>query len=246
MSQAAWATRVRHGPTHEGPPQGSEVHLWTARLDRDEESSSSWILDDDERARAGRYRFDRDRRRFLVRRTFVRQVLSGYLDSAPERLRFRTTASGRPELETPGWLSFNTSHSNGLAVLAVARGGSVGVDIESDRPISDAMELARGLFAAREIELLRRTRATARSETFLTLWTRKESVVKAIGDGLTIPLDGFDVAWASRGVVGHPTDPGGQMPYSVVDVRLAAGHFAAVTLGGMHVETRLMTPAAAG
>ncbi len=150
-------------------------------------------LDTTERARAGRYRFQRDRDRFIARRTFLRRVLSGYLGVPPASIRYRGPGQGRPALDPPSPISFSTSHSEGLAVVAIGRDRLVGIDIELARPIPDALDLAHTLFARREADHLRSTPIDDRSRAFLRLWTRKEAYAKALGVGLSLPFDALDV-----------------------------------------------------
>ena len=113
------------------------------------------MLDEAERAQVGRFRFDRDRVRFVLRRAFARRVLARYLGVHPAAVGIRTSPLGRPELDPSCGLAFNTSHSDGMAVVAVAHGQRVGVDIERVREIDGALDIAEGLFEAREVEWLR-------------------------------------------------------------------------------------------
>ncbi len=182
-----------------GRPDGDRaavdaVQVWSERLDAPAPRGDAveW-LDDDERARAGRFRFERDRRRFVARRAFLRAVLAGALDIAPADIRYRTSGTTRPELEAVYDLSFSTSHSGDLAVVAVSRERIVGVDIGVVRPIPDAQDLAAAFFTAREHEVLEATPIEGRSTAFLRLWTRKEAYAKAVGLGMTLPFQDFEV-----------------------------------------------------
>lgn len=170
------------------------VDVWSERVDGDADLDQAQAdLDEDERRRAGRFLFERDRRRFAGRRAFLRRVLAGYLGIDPAAIRYRTTALGRPELRPACGITFSTSHADGLAVVAVARERPVGIDLERVRPVPDALDIAHGLFTRREYEDLESLPAAARSEGFLRLWTRKEAYVKAIGAGMSMPFHGFDV-----------------------------------------------------
>jgi 4'-phosphopantetheinyl transferase len=170
------------------------VDLWSARVDEQERIGELLgELDDDEQARASRFRFERDRARFVARRAFLRTVLAGHLGVPSATIRYRTSAGGRPELAPWRGIAFSTSHADGLAVVAVAREGLVGVDVERVRPIPGAAELARQFFTRSEHEYVASVPEAARSEAFLGLWTRKESYVKALGVGMSMPFDRFDV-----------------------------------------------------
>ncbi len=175
------------------PALSDGVHVWSDRVGEQDHDEAFGLLDADERARAARFRFAGHRARFVARRAFLRRVLAGYLAVTPRTIRYRTTGTGRPELDPPSSLNFSTSHSEGLAVVAVAGQHLVGVDIERVRPIWDGIDIARALFARREYEHLRATPDEERSVAFLRLWTRKEACVKALGLGLSVPLDTVDV-----------------------------------------------------
>lgn len=111
-------------------------------------------------------------------------------------LRFITTAYGKPSLieaDNPQAVRFNMSHSGERALVAVTSGREVGVDIEEEKPISDLIDLARRFFAPGEVAELISLPDAARSAAFFRCWTRKEAVVKAVGEGLSYPLDGFEV-----------------------------------------------------
>jgi len=151
-------------------------------------------LDPGERARAARFRFERDRRRFVARRLFLRRALAEHLGVDPAGIRYRTSTHGKPELDlVDAPVAFSTSHAGDLAIVAVVAGGEVGVDIERIRPMRDALDIARKFFTADEVEHLQWLSGAGRSTAFLRLWTRKEAYVKLLGRGLSIPLDDFDV-----------------------------------------------------
>lgn len=177
-------------PPLEHPPLGSdEIHLWRAALDppADDVAALARTLAPDERERAGRFVFGRDGRRFVVGRGLLRTVVGRYLDMAPADLRFRYGANGKPELGvTPDGLPlrFNVSHSQGLVVIAVARSGQLGVDVERVRPLANLAQLSKRICSAREQALLGALPANEQHPTLLRWWTQKEAYVKACGDGL--------------------------------------------------------------
>jgi 4'-phosphopantetheinyl transferase len=168
-------------------PGEDEVHLWIFRLDPG--PTDGELLAPCERARAERFHFQRDRDRFIAGRGRLRRILGAYLQQSPNLLQFCYGASGKPAVAGP--LSFNLSHSGEFAALAVARFG-LGVDIECVRPIEEAV--AERFFAADEVARLRRLPETQQTEAFFACWTRKEAYVKALGDGLSLPLDCFSVS----------------------------------------------------
>jgi medium-chain acyl-[acyl-carrier-protein] hydrolase len=190
---AAWQ------PTSSPPRLGEgEVHVWRVPLDQPEEYPARLrpLLSADEEARAGRFRFPRDRARFIVGRGLLRVLLGRYLSSPPERLRFAYGACGKPILaEGPaaGGLCFNVAHSDGLALIGVTRGREVGVDLERLRPDLAMERLATNCFSAQELQDLRAVPREMRTQAFFHCWTRKEAYLKATGTGLSAALDRFDV-----------------------------------------------------
>jgi 4'-phosphopantetheinyl transferase len=174
-----------------------EVHVWRATLSRadDEVEALRALLSEDEADRAGRFHFQRDRTRFTVARATLRQILGSYLSLPPQLLRFEYNEFGKPTLSDAP-LSFNLSHAGDVALYAVARGREVGVDIEAVREGVGCEELAARFFSRGEAETLLALPPEARTRAFFDCWTRKEAYVKALGSGLSQPLDGFDVSLA--------------------------------------------------
>ncbi len=181
-------------------PGLKEVHLWAAGLKppagRVEDLRR--LLTATEIARADRFRFDRHRRRFIVRRGGLRLLLAEYLGRAPARLRFEEGEKGKPFVlqegsEPAARLHFNLSDSKDLAVYAFTRGAELGVDVEMLRPMPDAQGIAEHFFSAEEQDRLRRVLPEHKARAFFNCWTRKEAYIKAIGEGLSEPLDRFSV-----------------------------------------------------
>lgn len=208
------------------PSQREAVQLWLEWVDTAPEPGGIAILDDEERARAARFRFERDGRRFVARRSFLRRVLAGYTGAAPASLRYRRSNFGKPELMDADGLAFSTSHAAGLAIVAVTTHGDVGVDIERLRRIPDGLNIARRFFTGAELEHLRSIPTSMRPDAFLRLWTRKEAYVKAVGRGLSMPLRDFDVLERADGGVVHSGDAGGQPAIRLWPVEVPAGYVA--------------------
>ena len=179
------------------PPRA--VHVWRIDLDAAVPAGLALApsLPDDERRRAERFRFPRDRERFLAGRAALRGILGGYLDRPPQDIALGRGPSGKPLLLGPvGGLEFNLAHAEGCALLALTRGRRVGVDVEGLRLGESGMDVARRFFAPAEVARLRATAEDARPLTFVRCWTRKEAYVKARGDGLSLPLQQFQVPLA--------------------------------------------------
>lgn len=155
------------------------------------------ILSASERMRAARFLRAMDRDRFIVGRARLRQLLAARLGLRPDSIEFSYGSHGKPalaaSLATSG-LHFNLSHSEGLAVYAFAAGHEVGVDVEAVRPLPDADAIAARFFSPSEVEAYLSLAASDRPLGFFNCWTRKEAFIKAIGEGLSHPLDRFDVS----------------------------------------------------
>jgi 4'-phosphopantetheinyl transferase len=181
--------------------RGDEVHVWRARLDGPSARTRELLsaLSPDERERAWRFHFTKDRDHFVVARGLLRSILGLYLGREPGQLRFGYGPHGKPYLigeNDQDGLRFNLSHSHGLALLVVARARQVGVDVERVRPDIAGDGIAERFFSPQEVARLRALPAALQAEAFFNCWTRKEAYIKARGEGLSLPLDQFDVSLA--------------------------------------------------
>jgi 4'-phosphopantetheinyl transferase len=176
------------------PLREGEAHVWTVALDDDYWTSFGPALSADEEGRAQRYYFEHDRQRFTVARTALRRLLGAYLQVTPASLSFQYSLQGKPGLSSRySELTFNISHSEDFAILAFRRGGEIGVDIEKVRTDVETDKLAERFFSASERSAIRALPAELRLDAFYRCWTSKESLLKAWGTGLTLPLHSFDV-----------------------------------------------------
>ncbi len=181
----------------------AELHVWQISLDQPAERVAEFrsLLATDEQARADRFHFERDRRRYIVARGGLRSIISRYLDVPPEKLAFGYGPQGKPYLSRSNSsrpLQFNLAHSHELALYAFTRTCAVGIDIEYvQRRVTDIDQLAERFFSANERALYRALPIAARREAFFRCWTRKEAFIKAIGEGLSHPLDRFDVTFTA-------------------------------------------------
>jgi 4'-phosphopantetheinyl transferase len=243
-----------HATTWNTPPHdlvltATAVHLWridlaglVAQAERLAET-----LAPDELARAARFRFARDRLRFIAGRAALRAILARYLGVAPREVAFVYGAHGKPAL-TPGpplpsqrgrgpggeaQIQFNVAHSAELALVAVARGRAVGVDVEMLRPLPELAPMIDKVCTPRERVALRALPDAERPAAFFNLWTRKEAVLKARGDGLGMALDRVEVA------LGEPArllrldgDPQAAQRWSLRALAPAPGYVAALAVEG--------------
>jgi len=174
-----------------------EVHVWRAALDQpvDLLQRLRTTLAAEEIERANRFYFDRHRNHFLAGRGFLRSVLARYLQVPAESLEFAYGPFGKPVLNDTR-LRFNMSHSNEVALLAITEDRELGVDVEHIRVNFATEEIARRFFSPVEVETFNRLAKHEQVAAFFRCWTRKEAYIKAIGRGLSQPLDGFDVTLA--------------------------------------------------
>jgi 4'-phosphopantetheinyl transferase len=175
----------------------NEVHVWRARLD----VPWSWAFDEalslPDRARADRFRFESDRRRFCLGRGSLRLILGRYLKIRPGRLQLDTNEFGKPFLadqRASQGLRFNLTHSHQLALIAITRHREVGIDLEYRRPDFVTDEVANHFFSQNEAAQLRALPAEFKTEAFFKCWTRKEAYIKARGEGIACSLNEFDVS----------------------------------------------------
>ena len=190
------------------PPNYGEVHIWQAPLDLYQlDLDPSDFLSPDEKERMGRFRFGTDRNNFLFCRSMLRLLLASYLGTSPADPRFAYSAHGKPSLSVPADnLQFNLSHSHGYVLFGFTRGRRIGVDVEHVRRDLNVEEIATRFFStAEQIEI---EQSSDKYEAFFHCWTRKEAFVKARGEGLSLPLDSFDVqVWQEEEEVSLTTRP---------------------------------------
>jgi 4'-phosphopantetheinyl transferase len=160
------------------------------------------FLSRDEVERAGRFQFDAGRSQFVLTRGWLRVVLSRALGAAPEQLLFSYGARGKPALAgeyRDAALSFNVSHSGHFALIGLATGRPVGVDIEQLRATPDFESIATEYFSSTERRAIFGFPEIDRLRAFFRCWTRKEAFMKATGAGMEIALDGFSVSLEDDG-----------------------------------------------
>jgi len=228
-----------------------EARVWRAWLDRPpQEVDLFWrTLSADERTRAERYRLNRDRARFVVGHGLLRAIVAHYLDQDPSAVTFRYGPHGKPMLgdDAPSAPRFNVSHAGGLALFALCQGRDIGVDVEHARIIPDEElgRLAALSFSQHELARFALLPAHLKQDAFYACWTRKEAVVKALGYGLSAPLDRFDVSFAP----GEPArvlrmDIDGVKPmtsrWTLAGLTPAPGYVGAIAVSalGMHLVCR--------
>jgi 4'-phosphopantetheinyl transferase len=173
-----------------------EIHVWTAYLSSswpEEVISDSLVPEELEKARS--FRFPKARQDYLVAHYIMRHILSEYVALRANQLHFRLGKFGKPFLVNSGNRFipyFNLSHSGSLLVVALSRDRRIGIDVEKIRGLEDLAEIARANFTERECAYIMERQGKERESAFFRCWTRKESYIKALGKGLSIPLTDFD------------------------------------------------------
>ena len=215
-----------------------EVHVWNAHLDLPNARAEQLtpVLSEDERGRAGRFHFAKDRAHFIYTRGVLRALLGHYLNVPPANVTFRYGRTGKPEL-SPEFrdtsLQFNLSHSHGQLLFAIARHCAIGVDIEMIRPDTDIESIAERFFSFAETEQLRAVNGLGKRTAFFNGWTRKEAYLKARGEGIGEGLDQFAVSL----IPGKPArllfdrrDPDAVSRWSIHDLATSSGFAAALVV----------------
>jgi 4'-phosphopantetheinyl transferase len=211
--------------------------VWAAWLDVTCERVVGFrsTLSSQERERAARFASERDRGRFVAARGFLREILAACLRTEPQSVEFTYSAKGKPSLGgafAGSGLQFNLTHSGGLAVIAVARHGIIGVDVEQIRPVPDLSALIGRFFSASECAHIKRLPEEDQVMGFFKIWTRKEAWLKATGEGLTDLLKSIEVLGSAGEVklCGGPQDGLKGMRLCLHDLAPAPGYIGALAV----------------
>jgi len=216
------------------------IHVWLASLNQNPSLVGRFqdTLSIDERLRANQFYFRRDRERFVVSRGVLRVILGRYLDKAPETLAFNYSFYGKPFLVSETGveeIGFNISHSFGTALFAVTNRREIGVDLELVREGLEIEQIAERYFSRRENLALCALPAELRKRAFFNCWTRKEAYIKARGEGLSLPLNKFDVSLSPGelpALLGTQPYSDEALRWSIGELTLASGHVAAFAVEG--------------
>jgi len=195
-------------------PAPAQVRLWMVALDAMPPAAGIASLSDTERTRAHRFAFEHLKRRYFASHVALRDTLAECTGVAAADQRFTEGPFGKPALANLP-CAFNMSHSDDVALIAVAPKGEIGVDVEVLRPVSDAIALAKHNFTPTEHQQVLGAPPEQRDLVFLRIWTRKEACLKAVGSGFSIAADCFEAgAEAAPRRVTMPT-PGGMVTMHV-------------------------------
>jgi 4'-phosphopantetheinyl transferase len=223
-----------------------ELHVWGINLANSAGNldSHAYHLSVEERERAGRFHFDRDRKRFILSHGSLREILGNYLDLPAEVIVFGLGEHGKPNLDpvpNNGGTRFNLSHSGDLVLIAVARYGEVGVDVEKIRLDIELERLAKRFFSADEAEDLMALESDLRLPAFFRCWTRKEAYIKAHGRGLSIPLSQFRVSLEPEvppALLANWDDPQETSRWFLHDIDLGEEYLGALAVEGKQKQIR--------
>ena len=214
-----------------------DVHVWRFSLDPNAQElrRSVALLNPEEQCRMERFKRPIHGRRFAAGRGVLRQILGAYLACPPESPEFRYGPNGKPAVQLDGApppLEFNLSHSREHALLALTRGRPVGVDIERIEARPAAQRIARRFFAPQEYEQLQHRHGDGATDMFYQLWTAKESLLKAVGAGLSLPLNRcrFDVDPIPYGLEIDAVPELLDYPWTVWPIEVAKGYVAAAAV----------------
>lgn len=215
-------------------PSG-EIHVWRASLEPSGARfrALSGLLASDEHERANAFLYRRDRERFVIARGILRIVLSLYLARDPAGLRFRYAVHGKPALADDERVAFNLSHSREVLLVAVKGSGEIGVDVEGVRADLEIEKIAAEFFSPAEAAMLRALAPNERPLAFATCWTRKEAVLKASGDGLSVSVDRFTASGGLPDAAGFVAfRPGGGRQWTLRALTPAPRFVGAVAAAG--------------
>jgi 4'-phosphopantetheinyl transferase len=221
---SAWAACPRSLTLDE-----KDVHVWRIhlRFERARIFALTTALHSDEWERANQFRHEKDRFEFVAARAVLKDILSRYLGRDARSLRICYARNGKPKL-ADGTLHFNLSHSHGVAAIIVSRNLEVGVDVERIQPRLVAEENARSFMSENELATFRSLTGEQRVDFFFRLWTRKESFLKACGEGHRIPAERVPCLDAAQKL----TQSGRQQSCTVSDFCPAAGYTGAIAVFG--------------
>lgn len=220
------------------PLGAADVDVWSADVGAFAryETPLATLLDRAELERARRFRFARDRTRFIIAHGLVRLLLAAHLETSPERLRFTVGPRGKPALDADrrATLDFSLSHTSDRTLIALAW-RPVGVDVEHRSEELALDEIATRVFSPSERHALAAFDQPARTTAFFATWTRKEAYIKALGEGVNHGLDTFDVSVDPDEpalLLDDRTDPSAPGCWSLADLAVSACCAAAVAASG--------------
>lgn len=220
--------------------------VWYADLGAHNERLPEYrsLLGSEEIQRADKFHFEKDRARFIVSHGILRLLLSDYLKVSPAGIAYHYSAYGKPTL--PAQIAFNMSHSGerGIFAFTIPASDRIGVDIEQARPIDDAEKIVQRFFSPAEVAEFRALPTDESTACFYRAWTRKEAFIKALGDGLSYPLQAFDVsikAAEPARLLRVRSDPHAVEKWTLADVSREPDYIAALAVENRNVTINMLS-----
>ena len=221
-----------------------EAHVWRADLEIDERVQSSLLnlLSPDEKRRALKFRFAKDSRNFIATRGILRSLIGKYLEIKPAEVCFQYNQFGKPGITNNNPLQFNISHSQNMALFAFSKKHNVGVDVEFLNPNIQVKDIAINFFSRNEIRKLLSLPDQQKPLGFFNCWTRKEAFIKAVGAGLSFPLDKFEVSMEPdkpAKLLATDWDPNAASKWSIYSISLGSNFVGSLAIEGLVDKVKL-------
>lgn len=220
-----------------------EVHLWLVSIAEKEAQLDDLrgILSSEELKRAERFHFEKDKKRYVVARGMLREILSQYCPFGPEEHQFRYNQYGKPYLIGSDWLCFNISHSEDKVLYGLTQNREIGIDIEYVKPFENAHHIVERFFSDYEKDQFRSVPDHLKNRAFFSCWTRKEAYIKALGKGMSLPLDEFSVYFIPDKpacLLETKHDIREKDRWTIQEINVGEGYIAAVIVQGRNVRFR--------
>jgi 4'-phosphopantetheinyl transferase len=230
--------------------KNDNVDVWRASLHMDASSLSALreFLVEDERMKADRLRFKRVRENYVAARGSLRLILAAYLNKQPKNLEFQYGQHGKPSLAdglNRKGITFNMSHSHGMALYCVGLEREIGADIEKIRTDMSFEKIGKRFFSSLEYETLKQLPDDQLKNGFFNCWTRKEAYIKAKGEGLSSLISRFAVSLVPgepAALLDHQLDAGEINRWSLIDLDVGPGYTAALAVEGKGVTVTRKEP----
>lgn len=211
-----------------------EVHVWPVELQAPQGliDCARSLLTEAEKERADHFRTPQSQNEFVLSRSILRTLLSHFLHSLPERVGITYSEHGKPRLaDQSSRIRFNLCHSGQIAAYAVTWDCELGIDVEQSHPGSEMEEIAKRFFSPAERYEIGNLPEIQRATAFFSCWVRKEAYAKALGGGLSIPLNSFRVSAmpsSMRPLVSVRGDDAEAGEWTIQDFSPAPGYLGAI------------------
>ena len=226
----------------------NNIHVWQASLSQSDSlyKALTETLAAGELARADRFKFEKDRRRYSIGRGILRNILGRYREVEPASLEFAYSDHGKPFLADAASdsLYFNLSHSADQMLLAVGHHAELGIDVEFMRRNIELLDIAKRFFSANELGYIMQQPSTQLRELFFSCWTRKEAFIKAVGSGLSFPLESFAVDLSldeNISLLKTEWDEDERFEWTLLDIPVDVNYKAAVAIKSKDVTVKRFT-----